>query len=198
MKVISTDAFWRETFSNWIWRRGDLGHHAEVWGGNSRSQVLCMRKHAFHICWVWAAMRAYRFNVSVGSDGQSHKTVPRNHNFRRERRAEAISNRGPSAYQPIALPLGQTGFRWLKTGLTVDKQIYGAAKRAVTNIVHKAKSHYFSSQIAQGNSCKELFGVCNELRGCNSDLPLPAALPVIFLTHLLTISSGKSKQSAVI
>ena len=27
----------------------------------------------------------------------------------RERRAEAVSNRGPSAYQPNALPLGQTG-----------------------------------------------------------------------------------------
>ena len=38
------------------------------------------------------------FNVSVGSDGQSHKTV-----------SEAVSNRGPSAYQPNALPLGQTG-----------------------------------------------------------------------------------------
>ena len=49
------------------------------------------------------------FNVSVGSDGQSHKTVPTKHNFLRERRAEAVSNRGPSAYQPNALPLGQTG-----------------------------------------------------------------------------------------
>ena len=29
-------------------------------------------------------------------------------NFWRERRAEAVSNRGPSAYQPNALPLGQT------------------------------------------------------------------------------------------
>ena len=29
--------------------------------------------------------------------------------FRRGRSAEADSNRGPSAYQPIALPLGQTG-----------------------------------------------------------------------------------------
>ena len=34
-----------------------------------------------------------------------------NHNFWRERRAEAVSNRGPSAYQPTALPLGQTGSR---------------------------------------------------------------------------------------
>ena len=57
----------------------------------------------------WAAMRAI-FNVSVGSDGQSHKTVSTNHNlFEEERRAEAVSNRGPSAYQPNALPLGQTG-----------------------------------------------------------------------------------------
>ena len=42
-------------------------------------------------------------------EGQSHKAVSTNHNFWRERRAEADSNRGPSAYQPNALPLGQTG-----------------------------------------------------------------------------------------
>ena len=42
-------------------------------------------------------------------DGLSHKTVSTDHNFRGERRAEADSNRGPSAYQPNALPLGQTG-----------------------------------------------------------------------------------------
>ena len=41
----------------------------------------------------------------------SHETVSTNHNLfeLRERRAEAVSNRGPSAYQPNALPLGQTG-----------------------------------------------------------------------------------------
>ena len=51
------------------------------------------------------------FNVSVGSDGQSHTRlhVHKLQPFRRERRAEAVSNRGPSAYQPNALPLGQTG-----------------------------------------------------------------------------------------
>ena len=50
------------------------------------------------------------FNVSVGSDGQSHETVVHKPQpFWRERRAEAVSNRGPSAYQPNALPLGQTG-----------------------------------------------------------------------------------------
>ena len=55
----------------------------------------------------WAAMRAILMfhNCEV----QSHKTVSTDHNFSREMRAEADSNRGPSAYQPNALPLGQTG-----------------------------------------------------------------------------------------
>ena len=35
--------------------------------------------------------------------------VSTDHTFWRDRRAEADSNRGPSAYQPNALPLGQTG-----------------------------------------------------------------------------------------
>ena len=52
------------------------------------------------------------------------------------------------------------------------------AEKGFTNIVHKAKSDYFSSQTAQSNCCKELFGLCNELRGCNSGLSLPTALPV--------------------
>ena len=55
------------------------------------------------------------FNVSVGSGGQSHcrGQCPQTTTFSTRwncRRAEAVSNRGPSAaYQPNALPLGQTG-----------------------------------------------------------------------------------------
>ena len=55
----------------------------------------------------WAAMRDIL--MLHNCEGQSHKTVSTDHNFWRERRAEADSNRGPSAYQPNALPLGQTG-----------------------------------------------------------------------------------------
>ena len=55
----------------------------------------------------WAAMRAIL--MFHNCEGQSHKTVSTDHNLWRERRAEADSNRGPSAYQPTALPLGQTG-----------------------------------------------------------------------------------------
>ena len=55
----------------------------------------------------WAAMRAIL--MSHNCEGQSHKTVSTDHNFWRERRTEADSNWGPSAYQPNALPLDQTG-----------------------------------------------------------------------------------------
>ena len=43
------------------------------------------------------------------------------HNFWRERRAEAVSNRGPSAYQPTALPLGQTGSLRVVAVVVVDR-----------------------------------------------------------------------------
>ena len=48
------------------------------------------------------------FNVSL-IVRDSHKTVSTDHNFWRQRRAEAESSGGPSADQPNALPLGQTG-----------------------------------------------------------------------------------------
>ena len=47
------------------------------------------------------------FNVSL-IVRDSHKAVSTDHNFWRERRAEAGSKQGPSAYQPNALLLGQT------------------------------------------------------------------------------------------
>ena len=49
------------------------------------------------------------------------------HNLWRERRAEVDSNRGPSAYQPNALPLGQTGSQegaWLFSDLKVRRILY--------------------------------------------------------------------------
>ena len=61
----------------------------------------------------WAAMRAIL--MFHNCEGQSHKTVSTDHNFWSERRAEADSNRCPSAYQPNVLPLGQTGFRFRGT-----------------------------------------------------------------------------------
>ena len=51
------------------------------------------------------------FNVSVGSDRQSHKTVSTNHNlFEEKGEPKRVSNRGPSAYQPNALSARLSGF----------------------------------------------------------------------------------------
>ena len=55
---------------------------------------------------MWAAMRAIL--MFHNCERQSQKKVSMDHSFWRERRAEADSNRGPSTYQPNALPLGQT------------------------------------------------------------------------------------------
>ena len=49
------------------------------------------------------------FNVSLIVRGQSRKTVSINHNFLEERgEPKRYRTEGPSAYQPTALPLGQT------------------------------------------------------------------------------------------
>ena len=57
------------------------------------------------------------FNVSVGSDGKkSQDSVHKPQPFWRERRAEAVSRRGPSAYQPNA-------FTARPNRLTVVKQV---------------------------------------------------------------------------
>ena len=53
----------------------------------------------------WAAMRAIL--IFINCETKSRNSVSQS--FRRERRAESDSNRGPSVYQPNALPLGQSG-----------------------------------------------------------------------------------------
>ena len=48
------------------------------------------------------------FNISVGSDGQSHKTVPTNHNLFEEKGE-------PKRYRTEVLPLTSlTPYRWAK------------------------------------------------------------------------------------
>ena len=79
-----------------------------VWRWGER-EILYLSLHCHHqndSCIKMGSDESH-FNVSVGSDVQSHKTVSTNHNlFWTETRAEVESNRGPSAYQPNALPLG--------------------------------------------------------------------------------------------
>ena len=79
--------------------------------GWEEREVIYLSLHCHHqndFCIKMGSDESH-FNVSVGSDGQSQDSVHKPQLFGRERRAEAVSNRGPSAYQPDALPLGQTG-----------------------------------------------------------------------------------------
>ena len=88
-----------------------------LYGGVGRGRVYTYR-YTVMTCTKMGSDESH-FNVPlIVRDKLSHKTVSTNHNFRRERRAEAVLNRGPSAYQPTALPLGQTGS--LKFGTAVS------------------------------------------------------------------------------
>ena len=68
-------------------------------GGGAKRGIIYLSLHCHH---------QNDFCIKMGSD-ESHFNVHKPQPFRRERRAEAVSNRGPSAYQPNALPIGQTG-----------------------------------------------------------------------------------------
>ena len=90
-------------------RDGEKGRKG-VWRWGER-EIIYLSLHCHHqndSCITMGSDESH-FNVSVGSDGQSQDSVHKPQPFWRERRAKAESNQGPSAYQPNALPLGQTG-----------------------------------------------------------------------------------------
>ena len=91
--------------------------------GKRESINLSLHCHHQNDSCIKMGSKESHFNVSVGSDGQRHKTVSTNHNIfeLRERRAEAVSNRGSSA-----LPLGQTGSH-TETGQALSSIPYRAA-----------------------------------------------------------------------
>ena len=67
------------------------------------------------------------FNVSLIVRDKVTKQCPQTTTFWRERKAEAVSNRGSSASQPNALPLGQTGSLYKSPpGKTINHQRPGA------------------------------------------------------------------------
>ena len=99
-------------------------------------------------------------------EGQSHKAVSTNHNLSEEkRRAEADSNRGPSAYQPNALPLGQTGSRGSCSALIRadgGPQLY-----------QKSRRHLFSSSLFLSKNT-DVPAFCQRKRPLNSSLSASA------------------------
>ena len=83
-------------------RDGEKG----VWRWGERETVYLLL-HRMTSALRWGEMRAIL--MFHNCEGQSHKTVSTDHYLWRKKRAKAGSNRGPSAYHPNALLLGQTG-----------------------------------------------------------------------------------------
>ena len=64
--------------------------------------------------------------------------------------------------------------RWLKSKLTVHKQIYDSIKQKVTNLVDKAKQAYYSAKLQSSTTCKQLFQNFNTILGKSISSPLPS------------------------
>ena len=83
-------------------------------GGGGRGRLLYLSLHCHHqndSCIKMGSDESH-FNVSLIVRDKVTRQCPHTTTFGSERRAEADSNRGPSAYQPTALPLGKTGSRY--------------------------------------------------------------------------------------
>ena len=80
-----------------------------MWGEREITYLSLCCHHQNDFC-IKMGTNESHFNVSVGSDGQSHKTVSTNHNLFEEKgepkrhRTEVLP-----LTQPNTLPLGQTG-----------------------------------------------------------------------------------------
>ena len=75
--------------------------------------------------------------------------------------------------------------RWLKSKLTVHKQIYDSIKQIVSNLVDKAKQAYYSAKIQSSTTCKQLFQNFNTILSKSRSSPLPSTfdsddLPNVF------------------
>ena len=89
-----------------------------VWKWGKR-EMICLWLHCHHQnnSWITMGSDESHFKVSLIVRDKPQDRVHRPQPFRTERRTEAVSNRGPSAYQPNALPLGQTGSPWSVTSI---------------------------------------------------------------------------------
>ena len=79
----------------------------------------------------------------------------------------------------------QAEIRWLKSKLTVHKQIYESIEQKVTNLADKAKQAYYSAKIQSSTTCKQLFQNFNTILGKSRSSPLPSTfdsgdLPNVF------------------
>ena len=90
----------------------DRGKGVQRWG---EREIIYLSLHCHHqndSCIKMGSDESH-FNVSLIVRDKVHKTVSTDHNFCRERTAEANSNRGPSAYQPNTFARPNRPMKWL-------------------------------------------------------------------------------------
>ena len=116
----------------------------------------------------WAAMRAILMFQSRKWWTKSQDSVHKPQPFWRERRAEAVLNRGPSAYQPNALPLGQTSSRshpmerkqFVNVGLHLPgaPRVFGWADTKLTNNTNTYNLFTAEKESSRQFQLRRLFG----------------------------------------
>ena len=90
--------------------RREGGGGRGVWSWEKR-EVIYLSLHCHHqydSCIKMGSDESH-FKRFINCEKQSHKTMSTDHKFEEKGEPEVDSNQGSSAYQPNALPLGQTG-----------------------------------------------------------------------------------------
>ena len=68
--------------------------------------------------------------------------------------------------------------QWLRSGLTVHRQIFNDLKHKITRLVDRAKTTFYSSKITVFTTCKELFSVTNRLMNKTKCTQIPSSVPI--------------------
>ena len=76
--------------------------------------------------------------------------------------------------------------QWLKSKLTVHKQIYDSIKQKVTNLADKVKQAYYSTKIQSSTTCKQLFQNFNTIPGQTRSSPLPSTFDSDYLPNVFS------------
>ena len=76
--------------------------------------------------------------------------------------------------------------KWLKTGLTIHKDIYDSTKKTISKLVQYGRSKYYNSKINRNTTTKELHKICKHLTGATSSYPLPTNYPFEKLPELFS------------
>ncbi|GFR85607.1 ATP-dependent DNA helicase [Elysia marginata] len=66
--------------------------------------------------------------------------------------------------------------QWLKSGLNIDRDIYNAKRQNVKTCIRNANEDHFSDRLKGSKSCKQLFGICDELLGRTKQRCFPSKI----------------------